>query len=270
MFMTSEGDKLELAPWRMRRFVRLLAEANRYPPDTPPHVLMQDLRALIARARRVPTEPRLGTARFTSTGPCCNACLLASLRRGVLELLGLSIDASRKRSPSTGFAGPHRQLPSPIAPRHAYHGAPGFTSQPGSSQQPAVVELRWRRWPTLAVAAAYARGPGVYILVRNGHPVYVGKSASLRHRLAQHQRNAQIRRDNGLTAWVASAPASLLETIQNAAIGALRGHISNDPRRATLVTDAGGPAMTQLLPSALSARTGPIPRRRAAATGRSR
>ncbi|HEY1610101.1 MAG TPA: hypothetical protein VGG24_12610, partial [Paraburkholderia sp.] len=80
MFKTLEGDTLELAPWRMRRFIRLLADARSYPAGTPPHVLIQDLRQLLERARRVSTEPRIGTTRLRSAGTCCNACLLAHQR----------------------------------------------------------------------------------------------------------------------------------------------------------------------------------------------
>lgn len=197
MFKTLEGDTLELAPWRMRRFMRLLADARSYPAGTPPHVLIQDLRQLLTRARRVSTEPRIGTTRLRSAGACCNACLLAQQRPGdaVLTLLGLTIEPA----PTSAAA----QQPTPMPPA-------------------APVALAWRYWPTLATAAANARGPGVYVLVRGGRPAYAGRSASLQQRLTQRLRRAQHPGDRWLAAWTASVPANDLIAAEQMVVRALR------------------------------------------------
>ena len=43
MFKTADGHTLELAPWRMRRLMRLVAQARRTPPGMSSRMLGQDM-----------------------------------------------------------------------------------------------------------------------------------------------------------------------------------------------------------------------------------
>jgi hypothetical protein len=112
----------------------------------------------------------------------------------VLTLLGLTIE------PAPGTAAP-RPAPTPTSTGLA---------------------LAWRYWPTLAAAAANARGPGVYVLVRGGRPAYAGRSVSLQQRLTQRLRRAQHHGDSGLAAWTASVPANDLAAVEQSVVRALR------------------------------------------------
>lgn len=231
MFKTSEGETLELAPWRMRRFMRLLADARRYPAGTPPHVLLQDLRQIIARARRVNTQPRMGTARFQSAGACCKACLLAQQRDGVLTLLGLAVESLPQAVPLRA------ELEFETAARSA------------------TIDLNWVRYPTLAAAVGAARGSGIYILRRGDRPVYVGQAVNLQRRLAQHLWCSQRHLDSGLAAWVANVPTKDLSAVEHTLVRALRGRVTNDLlQNNPLIVGPGKLAITHLLPAGLTSR----------------
>ncbi|MGJ7517047.1 GIY-YIG nuclease family protein [Pseudomonas baetica] len=234
MFRTSEGETLELAPWRMRRFLRLLADARRYPAGTPPHVLVQDLRQIIARARRVNTQPRIGTARFNSTGACCKACLLAQQRDGVLTLLGLAIES----------------LPEAAHPRARETPALEFEAAARS----ATINLEWVRYPTLEAAVNTARGSGIYILRRGDRPVYVGQAVSLQRRLASHLWCSQRIRDTGLAAWVTNVPKAALSAVEHTLVRALRGRVTNAQLQTPMNVGPGKLAITNLLPAGLTSR----------------
>jgi hypothetical protein len=210
----------------MRRFMRLLADARRYPPGTPPHVLLQDLRQIIARAQRVNTQPRIGTARFESTGACCKACLIARQNQGVLRLLGLAVES----------------LPGPTAME--------FETAPRS----ATIKLQWVRYPTLAAATVTARGSGIYILRRGDRPVYVGQSIDLPRRLAHHLWCSQRHHDAGLAAWVANVPAKHLSAVEHTLVRALRGRVTNALLQSTLTVGPRQLAISNLLPPGLTSR----------------
>lgn len=235
MFRTLEGETLELAPWRMRRFMRLLADARRYPAGTPPHVLLQDLRQIIARARRVNTQPHIGTARFQSTGACCKACLLAQQREGVLTLLGLSVESPPQAAyPRTG-------------------GMPELEFE--TATRSATIDLSWVRYPTLAAAVKEASGSGIYILRRGDTPVYVGQAVNLKRRLAQHLWCSQRHRDSGLAAWVTNVPTKDLSAVEHTLARALRGRVTNELlQNNPLVVGPGKLAITHLLPAGLTSR----------------
>ncbi|CAB3746076.1 hypothetical protein [Paraburkholderia humisilvae] len=237
MFKTSEGETLELAPWRMRRFVRLLADARRYPAGTPPHVLIQDLRQIIARARRVKTEPRIGTARFQSAGACCNACLLAQQRDGVLALLGVSFAPVAVAAIASGLASPEPEFESPA--------------------RSASLSLDWKRWATLDDAVRNASGPGVYMLKRGARPVYVGKSLSLQRRLAHHLWCARSHRDNTLSVWTANVPATRLAAVEHTLVRALQRRLTNTQLQQPMDVGSGGLAITNLLPGVMKSRNAP-------------
>ena len=247
MFKTSEGETLDLAPWRMRRFVRLLADARRYPPGTPPHVLIQDLRQIIARARRVKTEPRIGTARFHSSGACCNACLLAQQRDGVLSLLGLSLVTSPVAPGASELASPG--LPSPQR---------DFELEFESIIRSANVDLNWSDRRPLDKAIGLIKGPGVYVLARNGRPVYVGQSGTLPKRLAQHLWFSRIHRDPGrFDAWVASVPQMQLGAVEHTIVRALRSRVTNFLLQKEFKVGPRGLTITHLLPGGLTSPWAP-------------
>lgn len=172
MFKTADGEILDLAPWRMRRLMRLVADARSYPPGTPPQMLVNDLRQIVARARRVSTQPRLGTARFESRGEgaCCQACLLARQQQGVLSLVGLSLSPM----PSPGHL-------SEAFDEELTHLRPKLAPPPVSLD----IELKWRRWSSLEDASRGVAGPGVYIFSDGAVPTYIGHSNALEARLRQ-------------------------------------------------------------------------------------
>ncbi|NUU37776.1 hypothetical protein [Pseudomonas sp. C2B4] len=235
MFKTLEGETLELAPWRMRRFLRLLADARRYPAGTPPHVLVQDLRQIIARARRVNTQPRIGTARFKSTGACCEACLLAQQRNGVLTLLGLAIES----------------LPQAVHQRAAVTPTMEFEAAARS----ATIELKWVRYPTLDAAVKAASGSGIYILRRGRRPVYVGQAVNLKRRLALHLWCSERHRKSGLAAWVTNVPRKDLSAVEHTVVRALRGRVTNAQlQKNQMIVGPGNLAITHLLPTDLNSR----------------
>lgn len=211
MFKTADGDTLELAPWRMRRLMGLVAAMRRYPPGTPPQALVNDLRLIIARARRVSTQPRLGMARFESTDACCRACLLARQQpRGGMALVGL-------------------QLAAPRPGGHLYEGfAPEMEEE---ITREVNVELAWRRLASLdsAIRDKSVSGPGVYILVRGTTPIYVGRSKTLESRMKDHRWCAGVHGAlQGLGVWVSSvARVKDLPAVEHAIIRALRGRTTN-------------------------------------------
>ncbi|HEY3598403.1 MAG TPA: GIY-YIG nuclease family protein [Paraburkholderia sp.] len=233
MFKTAEGETLELAPWRMRRAMRLIAEVRRYPPGTPPHALIRDLRQIIARARRVSTQPRIGTASLQSSGACCQACLLARQRQGVLTLLGLSLMP---------------QYPG----AHLYEGAaPQFEFE--SMAKSVTVHLKWEDWLPLEKAPAKVTGAGVYILRRGGNPVYVGMSRNLPQRLRLHLWCANNHGNTGLSVAVANLDPSALRAVEHTLVRALRDHVMNQQLKNVEMRVGPGPLkITNLLPTGLS------------------
>lgn len=231
MLKTSEGEMLELAPWRMRRFVRLLADARRYPAGTPPHVLIQDLRQLLERAHRVSTQPGTATTRLYSSSACCNACLLARERPpdGVLTLLGLSIESPQAVARESG--------------------AP-------PKQEPARIDLKWQYWPTLAAAAVNANGAGVYIVGRGNRPVSAGKSASLPQRLA-YLGQALQHRNSGLAVWTANVRTRDLDAVERALVQGLRQYVASPQPQRPVTVGADGLTIAHLLPAGLAPRVAP-------------
>jgi hypothetical protein len=235
MFKTLEGETLELAPWRMRRFLRLLADARRYPAGTPPHVLIQDLRQIIARAQRVNTQPRIGTARFQSTGACCKACLLAQQRDGVLTLLGLAIESL------------------PLAVHQLAAVTP--TMEFEAAARSATIKLKWERYPTLKAAKDTASGSGIYILRRDRRPVYVGQAKNLKQRLALHLWCSERHRESGLAAWVTNVPIKDLSAVEHTVVRALQGRVTNAVlQKNQMIVGSGNLAITNLLPTDLNSR----------------
>ncbi|MFM0339436.1 GIY-YIG nuclease family protein [Paraburkholderia fungorum] len=232
MFKTADGETLELAPWRMRRAMRLVAEVRRYPPGTPPQALIRDLRQIFARARRVSTQPRIGTARLQSSGACCQACLLARQQQGVLTLLGISL-SPQSRSP------------------HLYEsGAPQFEFE--SMPRSATVDLKWTDWLPLERAPDKVKGAGVYILRRAGSAIYVGMSANLPQRLRLHLWCANNHGNTGLSVAVANVDAGALRAIEHTLVRALRDHVMNRQLKVAMKIGPGPLKVTHLLPSGLS------------------
>ncbi|WP_250532354.1 GIY-YIG nuclease family protein [Caballeronia sp. ATUFL_F1_KS39] len=247
MFKTSEGETLDLAPWRMRRFVRLLAEARSYPADTPPHVLIQDLRQIIARARRVKTEPRIGTARFQSSAACCNACLLARQRDGMLSLLGLSFTPGPYGMRTDSFASSGSSTP-----------ARDFELEFEDIVRSARLDLAWSKWQPLADAISGVSGSGVYLLTRNQRPVYVGQSDALKLRLGQHLWFSQCHRDPGkFGVWTANVPAKHMSTVEHTLVRALRQRVSNVLLQKQFTVGPGGLRITNLLPTGVDSPHAP-------------
>ncbi|MGO4281385.1 GIY-YIG nuclease family protein [Cupriavidus sp. RAF20_2] len=239
MFKTADGDTLELAPWRMRRLMGLVAAMRRYPPGTPPQALVNDLRLIIARARRVSTQPRLGMARFESTDACCRACLLARQQpRGGMELVGL-------------------QLAAPRPGGHLYEGfAPELEEE---VTREVNVTLAWRRFESLKLAVddRTVSGPGVYILVRGTTPIYVGLSKTLGSRMKQHRWCAGVHGAlRGLGVWVASVRKEKdLSAVEHAVIRALRGSIHNSALVGdVLLAGPSGITIVNILPPSLLRR----------------
>lgn len=261
MFKTAEGETLELAPWRMRRLLRLLAEVRRYPAGTPPQALLTDLRQLVARARRIGTPSRRGTARYESRldsgdafggahgGACCRACLLARRQAGRLSLVGLRLDRWR-------------------APASRYEGGPAlaelaFESEPKSAN----VTLQWRRWPSLDAAARATRGGGVYLFQRGATPVYVGTAASLPARLGvhgwYHARQGSARAGASctcappLTVWTANvASAGERAAVEHAIVRTLANKgfaLANDKLRGTVTVGSSGLSIRNLVPAGILA-----------------
>lgn len=251
MFKTAEGETLELAPWRMRRLLRLLAEVRRYPAGTPPQALLTDLRQLVARARRIGTPSRRGTARYESRldsgGACCRACLLARRQAGRLSLVGLSLD--RWHAPA-----------SPYESESALAGLV-FESAPKSAN----VTLQWRRWPSLDAAARATRGAGVYLFQRGATPVYVGTSDSLPVRLGvhgwYHARQGSARAGAScacappLTVWTANvANAAERAAVEHAIVRTLANKgfaLANDKLRGTVTVGSSGLSIRNLVPAGI-------------------
>lgn len=249
MFKTADGDTLELAPWRMRRLMRIVAEMRRYPPGTPPQMLVNDLRQIIARARRVSTEPRLGTARFESAGACCRACLLARRQAGSMHLLGLSLAPAR---------GDH--------PAEARGWALEFESAPRSTS--GTLQLQWQYYPSLAAAAARTRHAGVYLLFRRlPHaspresleqvrkiPVYVGRSKDLPTRLREHRRASARYQCADLQVCVANMADADTFAVEHALVRVLGRTVANDRLHGQMTVGPGDVAINNLLPLGVVAK----------------
>ncbi|GGP21334.1 GIY-YIG nuclease family protein [Silvimonas iriomotensis] len=190
MFKTADGETLELAPWRLRRLLRLIADARHYPAGTPPHTLIQDLRQIIARARRTGGNPRIGTAHYQSKGACCQACFMAQQRRDVLELVGLSI------------------VPGLLADDASLNEFETelLNEEFETATRSATLTLEWACYDTLdkALAAISNQGKnaGVYIIRRGSVPLYVGESRDLQQRLGFHLANARRYKDSTLKACI--------------------------------------------------------------------
>jgi len=233
MFRTADGETLVLAPWRMRRLLDLLADARRYPPGTQPATLMHDLRLIVARARRVSTQPRLGTARFESADDCCRACLLTRQQRGVLALVGLSL------TPAGAGAGP---------------GHLSETLEFESMVKSADVTLDWQYWPSLQTALNGMPGrtlpaSGVYLLVRGRTPVYVGMSQALAQRMRSHRWCEARHRDSGIGVWTAAlADANARRAVEHAMVRILGSRVSNDMLRGQVRVGDNGLRIRNFLP----------------------
>lgn len=234
MFKTADGDTLELAPWRMRRLMRLVAEMRRYPPGTPPQALVHDLRLIIGRARRVSTQPRLGTARFESAGACCKACLLARQRQGGMELVGLSLTA-------------------PWQGGHVYEGfAPELEDEIERSGR--VTKLGWHKFDSLAAATkdpVNASGPGVYILANGLVPKYVGLSKTLETRMKAHRWCAAVHhRSAAISVWVAKVTrVEDLPAVEHAIIRLLKESLNNVALKNTVLkAGKGGLRIENVIP----------------------
>ncbi|MGO4328653.1 MULTISPECIES: GIY-YIG nuclease family protein [unclassified Cupriavidus] len=279
MFKTADGEMLDLAPWRMRRLLRLLADTRRYPAGTPPQMLVNDLRQIVARARRVSTQPRLGTARFESAGACCRACLLARLQQGVLSLVGLSlVPALSGDLPEDLPARLSARLPADLSADLSGHLSErylpkGYADEAEYKMPKRSVNrtLAWRRWPSLINAAVSAQQAlprsGVYLLERNGVPVYVGKSRDLRGRMLDHRLHERLHRDTGLAVWAAEVPPADLDAVEHALTRLLsywaprttgrRSMLVNTQRTGSVSVGAGGVDIRCVLPVAMSALAPP-------------
>ncbi len=234
MFKTAEGETLELAPWRMRRLLRLIADTRHYPAGTPPHTLIQDLRQIIARARPSGGNPRIGTRRYESKGPCCQACLLAQQRRDVLELVGLSMAGPGAFETELNELEALAELET--APRSA------------------SVSLQWQGAFTLPQAVQTVSGPGVYVLMRNGQPVYVGMANSLAARLRQHAACAAQHQDGGLGVYTANiSNLAWIPAVEHTLVRALGRRVSNIQLQQPLNVGPGGLSISNLLPPGITA-----------------
>jgi hypothetical protein len=231
MFRTADGEMLELAPWRMRRLMRLIATARHYPDGTPPHTLIQDLRQIIGRARRVSTQPRIGTKRYQSVGACCQACLLARQHGDVLSLVGLSIGLS------SGLGLPSLE----------------FESMPKSAN----VTLNWQCLPSLTTSTTATAVPGVYMLFRGRLPLYVGISANMAERLHDHLASARRLRSTNLRVCFAPVRLAYLPAVEHALVRALGPRVSNDKLQRPLTVGAGGLTIIGLLPPGVSSPKAP-------------
>jgi predicted GIY-YIG superfamily endonuclease len=182
MFKTADGHTLELAPWRMRRLMRLVAQTRRTPPGMTSRTLGQDMQILLRRARRVSADPYRKIVRFESAGACCRACFLARQKRDAMEIIALSV----------------------VPGAHVYEQE---TTRPGldfeSMPKSARITLAWKPYDSLENAAQQVRGKGVYILTRGGKPLYVGKSLDLAERMRTHRLYA-TQHGAGLRVWVAN------------------------------------------------------------------
>ncbi|MBB5191066.1 hypothetical protein HNQ50_001789 [Silvimonas terrae] len=230
MFKTAEGETLELAPWRMRRLLRLIADTRHYPAGTPPHTLIQDLRQIIARARRSGGNPRIGTRRYESKGTCCQACLLAQQRRDVLELVGLSI---------AGVGEFETEL--------------NELNELETAPRSANVALQWQGAFTLPQAVQSVGGPGVYVLMRNGQPVYVGMANSLAARLRQHAACAAQHQDGGLNVYTANiSNLAWIPAVEHTLVRALGRRVSNLQLQQPLSVGPDGLSISNLLPPGIT------------------
>ncbi|WP_250866590.1 hypothetical protein [Caballeronia sp. INSB1] len=182
MFKTADGHTLELAPWRMRRLMRLVAQARRTPPGMSSRTLGQDMQILLRRARRVSADPHRRIVRFESSGACCRACFLARQKRDAMEIVALAV--------------------APGAHVHEQE-AGGFGIDFESMPKSANITLAWTPYDSLESAAKNVRGKGVYILTRGGKPRYVGKSLDLAGRMRTHRLYA-TQHGAGLGVWVAN------------------------------------------------------------------
>ncbi|SAK85850.1 hypothetical protein AWB79_05987 [Caballeronia hypogeia] len=222
MFKTADGHTLDLAPWRMRRFMRLLAQARRTPPGMTSRTLTQDMQILMRRARRVDADPRRRLARFESAGACCRACFLARQKRDAMEIVALAI-------------------------------APGghlYEQELESMPKSATITLDWKPYGSLESAADKVRGMGVYILTSNGRPLYVGKSLDLADRLRAHRLYA-TQHGAGLAVWVANTrSAGQAAAVEHALVRTLGRGLTNTKLHGDMRVGKRGLDIRGLLPTA--------------------
>jgi hypothetical protein len=229
MFRTADGHTLELSPWRMRRLARLVAEARRHPAGAPSRSIAQDIRQLMARARRVVADGESRIARFETSGACCRACFLARQRAGGMDIVAVRV------TPSV----------------HLYENAPRefeFESMPKSAN----LVLKWRRYGTLETAERHARGPGVYILMRDNVAVYVGKSEHLEERLGERRLCEQQHGASGLSVWVATVPARAdIRAVEHVVVRALSEPLTNTQLKTPMRVGNKGLDIRRVLPAPL-------------------
>ncbi|SAL70238.1 hypothetical protein AWB74_04109 [Caballeronia arvi] len=235
MFKTADGHTLELAPWRMRRFMRLVAEARRTPPGMTSRTITQDMQILLRRARRVAADPQRKIARFESSGACCRACFLARKKRDAMEVVALS-----------------------VAPgAHLYEDELDELEMELEVERSANVALTWKHYKTLAGAAANTSGIGVYILMRGSRPIYVGKSMDLGERLGKHRLYAR-QHDSGLNVWIANTPlASDAAAVEHVLVRALRTRVTNRKLKVALIVGKNGLRIDNVLPPGIASPKAP-------------
>ncbi|MGF6547624.1 hypothetical protein [Paraburkholderia youngii] len=235
MFRTADGHTLELSPWRMRRLVRLVAEARRH-SGNPSRSIAQDVRQLMARARRVAADGATRIARFESAGACCRACFLARQQAGAMQLVAMRVEPP-VRLAARRYAHVHEQGPGEFE----------FESMPKSAN----LLLNWRHYETLESAERYARGFGVYILMRGAQPVYVGKGEPLAARLRTRRLIAQQHGDTGLHVWTATVPPGSVSAVEHVVVRALRDGLTNTDLRLPMRVDKAGLDIRRVLPPSL-------------------
>lgn len=242
MFKTADGHTLELAPWRMRRLMRLVAQARRTPPGMTSRTVAQDMQILLRRARRVGADPSRQIARFESSGACCRACFLARQKRDAMEIIALA-----------------------VAPgAHLYEHEIDELEQELEDfelelevMRSANVELTWKHCKTLRGAAAHASGIGVYILMQGSRPIYVGKAKHLGKRLAKHRLYAR-QHDSNLNVWIANTPlASDAEAVEHVLVRALRTRVTNTKLKVALIVGKRGLKISNLLPPGIASPKAP-------------
>ncbi|BAO89849.1 GIY-YIG nuclease family protein [Caballeronia cordobensis] len=240
MFKTADGHTLELAPWRMRRFMRLLAQARRTPPGMTSRTITQDMQILLRRARRVGADPARRIARFESSGACCRACFLARQKRDAMEVVALAV-------------APGADL---------YEGEIDALEQELEDfefevERSANVTLTWRHYKTLRGAADNTSGIGVYILMRGSRPIYVGKSDDVGARLRRHRLYAR-QHDSDLNVWIANTPrASDAAAVEHVLVRALRTRVTNRKLRVALIVGKRGLRIDNLLPPGIASPKAP-------------
>jgi len=242
MFKTADGHTLELAPWRMRRFMRLLAQTRRAPPGTTSRTITQDLQILLRRARRVDADPNRLVARFESSGACCRACFLARQKRDAMEIVALAV-APGVHLYEHEFEALEQELEN-------------FELEL-EVERAANLDLNWKHYKTLRGAASNARGIGVYILMRGSRPIYVGKSKDLGKRLGKHRLYAR-QHESDLNVWITNTPlASDAAALEHVLVRALRTRVTNSKLKVALMVGKGGLRIGNLLPPGIASAKAP-------------